>query len=114
MTDSERRLLIEKCAEILHQVLVEIRNLSYQEGNAKRINDLTDLTHNIPLLMVDRDSSVMNYLRKGLVDYARKYQPGIDPAMSRYVMILDMDEVTFIDQYQRTSWSWPEPAGAAN
>jgi hypothetical protein len=102
MSDDDRRFLVEKCGQILHAVLVEIRNLSYQEGNAKRINDLTDLTHNIPLFMVAQDPFVMGYLRDGLIEYARKYYPDIDPVMSRYVWILDMDEASFAKLYRRS------------
>ena len=102
MTDDDRRFLVEKYTQILHAVMVEIRNLSFREGNAKRINDLTDLTHNIPLFMVDQDPFVMDYLRDGLIEYARKYYPDIDPVMSRYVMILDMDEASFAKLYLRT------------
>jgi hypothetical protein len=112
VTDSERRLLIEKCGQLLHQVLVEIRALSYQEGQAGRINYLADLTHNIPLFMVGRDEHLLGYLRDGFMAYARKYHPDLDPERSRYVMLLDMDETLFNDLYRRTSWSWPEAAGA--
>ncbi|MFO0800613.1 MAG: hypothetical protein U0804_24380 [Gemmataceae bacterium] len=109
MTDDDRRLLVEKCGVLLHDVLVELRVLSFQEGNAKRINDLTDLTHNVPLYMVGRDDFVMGYLRAGFLDYARKYHPEADPAHSRYVALLDMDEPTFAGLYRRATYTWPEP-----
>ena len=63
MTDTERRFLVEKYGKLLQDVLVEIRNLSYQEGNAKRINDLADLTHNIPEFLVGWNDHVLGYLR---------------------------------------------------
>jgi hypothetical protein len=111
MSDSERHLLVHKCGKLLQDVLVEIRNLSFQEGNAGRINDLADLTHNIPEFLVGSNDYVLSYLRHGLVDYSRKYHPEIDPEKSRYVMLLDMDETMFNDLYRTNSW--PEPVGAA-
>src|SRR3954467_15674550 len=104
MTNNERRFLVEKYSKLLQDVLVEIRNLSYQDGNAKRINDLADLTHNIPEFLVGWNDYVFAYLRTGLVEYGRKYQPGIDPEESRYVTLLDMDEAAFKDLYRPTSW----------
>jgi hypothetical protein len=109
MSDNERRLLVEKCAKLLQDVLIEIRNLSYQEGNAERINYLADLTHNVPQFIVGCDDHVLRYLRSGCIAYAQKYHPNIDPEQSRYVMLLDMDETTFNDLYHRTCWPWPEP-----
>jgi hypothetical protein len=114
MTESECSLLVDKCGQILHQALIEIRNLSYQEGQAERIGDLADLTHNIPLVMVGRDDFLPDHLRIEFMAYARKYQPDINPEKSRYVILLDMDEATFHDLYRRTSWPWPETAAAAN
>lgn len=113
MTDSERRLLVEKCGKLLQDVLVEIRALSWEEGHAQQINDLADLTHNVPQFMVGRDDYVLGYLRTGFIAYARKYHPQSDPERNRYVMLLDMDEATFNDLYCRTSWPWPEPTPAA-
>ncbi len=109
MSDGDRRLLIEKCGQLLHALLVEVRMLSYEEGNARRINDLADLTHNVPLFMVGCDEYVMGYLRDGLVAYARKYHPDIAPEQHRYVQLLDMDEAAFAEQYRRSGWTWPEP-----
>ncbi len=111
MTDAERRLLIAKCGQLLQDVLVEIRQLTWQEGNAKRVNDLADLTHNLPQFMVGRDEYVIGYIRKGFLDYARTYHPEIDPETHRYVRLLDMDEDEFNDSYRRaTGLSWPAPA----
>jgi len=109
MTDSDRRLLSEKCGQFLHSVLVEIRMLSYQEGNARQINELTDLTHNVPLFMVGCDDYAAGYLRDGLLDYARKYYPDTAPEHHRYVVLFDMDEAAFAQQYRRSGWAWPEP-----
>lgn len=113
MTDAERSLLVLKCGKLLQDVLVEIRTLTWEEGNAKRVNDLADLTHNLPQFMVGRDDHVLEYLRDGFVNYARKYQPGIAPETSRYVRLLDMDEETFSDLYRPAGWAWPEPAEVA-
>ena len=114
MTESERSLFVDKCGQILHQALIELRNLSYQEGQAERINDLADLSHNIPLFLVGREEVLPDHLRIEFMAYARKYQPDIDPEKSRYVMLLDMEEATFHDLYRRTSWPWPETAAAAS
>jgi len=110
MTEAERRLLVMKCGKLLQDVLVEIRALSWEEGNAKQVSELADLTHNVPQFMVGLDDYVHNYLRAGFVAYARKYHPETDPEQNRYVALLDMDEATFNDLYCRTAWPWPEPA----
>lgn len=107
MTDSERRFMVEKYGKLLQDALVEIRNLTFEEGHAKRVNDLADLTHNIPQFIVGRDDHVLDYIRAGLLEYARKYHPEADPDLSRYVILLDMDEPTFKDLY-RDDW----PGGA--
>ena len=112
MSDNERRLLVEKCGKLLQDVLVEIRNLTYQEGNAERVNCLADLTHNIPEFLVGWNDYTLSYLRSGFIEYARKYSPNIDPEKSRYVMLLDMDEATFSELYHNNVW--PEPTGAIN
>jgi hypothetical protein len=109
MSDTDRQLLIEKCGQLLHDVLVEVRNLSLQDGQTRRINDLTDLVHNIPLFMIGRDDHVLSYLRSGFVEYGRKYCPETDPAQGRYVTLLDMDEAAFAERYHRPDWAWPEP-----
>jgi hypothetical protein len=106
MTDSERHLLVEKCGQILHDLLVQIRNLSGQEGNAQWINDLADLAHNIPLFMTGRDDTVERWLRGALIDYARKYHPDIDPASHRYARVLDMTEDEFSENHRRYHWNW--------
>ncbi len=114
MNDIERRFLVEKCAILLQNVLVEIRALSTGDGRAKQINDLADLTHNVPEFLVGSNDHVLGYLRAGLLDYARKYYPSIAAEKHRYVMLLDMDEATFTDLYRNPSWPCPEPAGVAS
>jgi hypothetical protein len=111
MTDGERILWIDKCSEILHLLLVEIRNLSYEDGNAARINMLADIAHNIPHFMVGQDDFVPDYLRSEFVKYARKYHPDTDPAFNQYVYILDASAATFRELY-RTNHPWPEPVGS--
>jgi len=108
VTDIERGFLIQKCGKILQDVIVEIRDLSWEDGHAKQINDLADLTHNIPEFLIGLNDHVLGYLRRGFMEYARKYHPRIEPETSRYVMLLDMDEVTFNGLYRRASWPWPE------
>lgn len=112
MSDGERRFLVEKYGKLLQEVLVEIRNLTYQEGNAERINYLADLTHNLPEFLVGWHDRVLCYLRSGLIEYARKYYPSMGPEQSRYVMLLDMDEATFNELYHRPEWT--EPLGTAD
>jgi hypothetical protein len=110
MTDTERQLMILKCGQLLQDVLVEIRNLTCQDGHAKRVNDLADLTHNIPQFMVGRDEYVIGYIRQGFLDYARTYHPEIDPETHRYVRLLDMDADEFNNGYRReTGLLWPAP-----
>lgn len=112
MNDSERRFMVEKCAKLLQDALVEIRALSWEDGHAKQINDLADLTHNVPELLVGWNDHALDYLRAGFVEYARKHHAGQDPEKDRYVVLLDMDETTFTDLYRRPTW--PEPVGSAS
>jgi hypothetical protein len=109
MHESEERLWVEKCGEILHRMLVEIRSLSWQAGNEKRINDLADLAHNLPHIMIGRYQGPHSWLRTELVNVAKKYRPELDPTKDRYVFIMDMDEKAFNEVYRRTSWVCPEP-----
>jgi hypothetical protein len=111
MSDSERGFMVQKYGHLLQDVLVEIRNLSVQEGNAERINYLADLAHNIPEFLIGLSDHVLSYLRDGFMEYSRKFQPDIDPEKSRHVMLMDLDETTFNEIYRR--YSWPEPVGAA-
>jgi len=113
VTDTERHFLVEKCAKLLQDVLVEIRGLSWEDGHAKQINELADLTHNIPEFLGGQNDDVLVYLRAGLIQYARKYHPGIDPEAHRYVALLDMDETTF-NNLHRGPWAWPEPVATAS
>jgi hypothetical protein len=93
--ESAPRFQAIKCGMLLQALLVEIRNLSFQEGNAKRINDLADLSHNIPEFLLGWNDYVLGYLREGMLDYCRRYHPDIAPETHRYVRLLDMDEATF-------------------
>lgn len=112
MTDAERQLMVLKCGKILQDVLVEIRALSWEEGHTKRINDLADLTHNLPMFLVGLDDFVMGYIRNGLLDYARAYCPDVKPELHRFVQLFDMDEVTFRELHCRRLREWPEAATA--
>ncbi len=111
MTESERRLWVDKCGEILHSMLVEIRMLSHDPKNLGQIEELAELAHNLPLFMSGRDDSVPAWLRSALIEHALKYQPEIDPAKSRYVSIVDMAETEFNELLRRSFWS--EPVGLA-
>jgi hypothetical protein len=104
---NERQLLIEKCGELLHRVLVEIRALtwSWEPGNERLIEELADLAHNIPLFMVGRDDTVPKWLRAAVVEYARKRWPQTNPEETWFVQLLDMDEATFADQVRRYNWN---------
>jgi hypothetical protein len=107
MTNTERQFLVGKLGKLLQDVLVEIRALSWDEGHTKQINDLADLTHNLPEFLVGSNDYVFSYLRDGFLDYARKYYPQIDPEASRFVRLLDMDESTFNSLYRPTAWTEP-------
>jgi hypothetical protein len=109
MTDSERRLLVLKCGKLLQDVLVEIRTLTFEEGHYEQVNDLADLTHNIPMFMVGLDDFAGECLRECFVDYVRKYSPNVLPEDHRYVMLLDMDEMSFKQLYCMEYQHWPEP-----
>jgi hypothetical protein len=113
MTEQERRFMIEKCGHLLQCVLVEIRNLSFSEGNGKQIHKLADLTHNIPIFMIGGDDSLLTYIRNGFLDYSRSYQTALRPEMSRYVQLLDMDEPTFAELHRPEAWPPPQPMAAA-
>jgi len=111
MLEHERSFLIEKCGHLLQTVLVEISNLSFVEGHASQIHELADLTHNIPIFMIAGDGDLLGQIRNGFIDYARNYQPAMKPEMSRFVQLLDMDELTFNSLYQ--SVTWPPPTAVA-
>ncbi|HEY1187404.1 MAG TPA: hypothetical protein VGE74_07080 [Gemmata sp.] len=113
MIGTERRFFVEKCAKLLQDVLVEIRALSYEEGRAQQINDLADLAHNVPEFLTGGNDYVLTYLRAGLVSYARKHHPDLDPEQHRFVRLFDMDEATFTDLC-RGPWVWHEPTTAAS
>lgn len=107
MSDDDRALLVDKCGEIVHTALVEIRNLSFGPGNERRINALADLLHNVPRFMVGQDEHVTVYLRVGFERFEKEHGRA-----DRYLHILDMDRSEFDERYRQAQWSWPEPAEA--
>jgi len=109
---TERQLLVQKCGKILHHALIDIRNLALRSGNEAQIGALADLVHNVPQFMTGRDMFGTDGLRAGFIAYARKYHPNIDPVTNRYVVLLDMDEASFSNEY-RGHHPWPEPAETA-
>lgn len=115
MTDAERQLLIAKCGELLHRALTEIRFLTWcwEPGNEKWIEELSDLTHNLPRFMIGRDDHAVTGLREAFVAYGRRRWPEAPPEQTEYVKLLDMDAAAFAEQYRRTNWAWPEPAAVA-
>ena len=64
MNAGDRQLLIEKCAQVLHRALVEIRNLSRCVDNTNRIHELADIIHNLPLFQVGRDEFAVVHIRE--------------------------------------------------
>ncbi len=104
--------MVAKWGEVLHRAPVEIRFLAWQSGNEKRIADLADMVHNIPHFMLGYFEHMHEYVREDFLKHAQTYRPNEDPKTDRYLSILDMDEQTFAERYQRTSWHWPDPAGA--
>jgi hypothetical protein len=115
MTDAERRLMVNKCGELLHRTLIDIRALTWdwEPGNEKWIEELSDLTHNLPHFMVGTDDDSITGLRGAFVRFARRRWPHTDPEQTEYVRLLDMTEAEFDETYRRTSWPWPEPATTA-
>jgi hypothetical protein len=63
---------VKTMTEAEHRLLVEVRNLCCPERNTKRINGLTDQTHNIPLFMVGPDDHVRGDWGDGFLDDAWK------------------------------------------
>lgn len=108
MTDDDKALFNDKCAEILHVALVDIRNSSYQPGNEKRINDLADIIHNLPRFMVGRDDHGADGLKECFEEFAEKYRRA-----KRYLVVLKMTREEFDRDFRRTDWPWPEPAEVA-
>jgi hypothetical protein len=76
---------------ILHRMLVDIRNVSYQPGEEKWINRLADVAEIIPLQFINRHEGYLTTIAEGIRQWAVK-----EPRARRYAMILDMteDEVT--------------------
>jgi hypothetical protein len=69
---------------ILHHMLVDIRNLSY-DGETREIYDLADLAELIPLQFVNWHPGYLAIITGGLKELAGKY-----PRASRYAAVLDM------------------------
>ncbi|MGL6096096.1 MAG: hypothetical protein ACRC7O_09905 [Fimbriiglobus sp.] len=115
MTDSEFRLTADKCAEVLYRALTEIRAMTWdwQPGNEKWIEELSDITHNLPRFITGRDDYAIVGLRESLVAYVRRRWPQTPPELTEYVRIFDMTEAEFAQQYRQPPVSWPEPAVAA-
>ncbi|MCZ2342458.1 MAG: hypothetical protein LC104_11795 [Bacteroidales bacterium] len=111
MTHPQHDLLVEKAGELLYRTLCEIRALTWdwKPGSEGQIEELTDITHNLPLFMIGRDPHGWVGVRERFVQYARHHWPDQDPASAEYVRIIDMDEAEFAVQYRRTTWPWPEP-----
>jgi hypothetical protein len=105
MTIENKEMLIGKCAQLLYRIFIDIRALSYEEGNAEKINDLADLAHNIPLFMVGRDDSVGTWLRSACVRHAKKTWPHLEPEQTVYVRILDMDEEEFYEMHGKHNFN---------
>jgi len=103
MIDDTNDLFVDKCAELLHMVLREIRNLSYEAGNEKRIHALSDLMHNVPRFMVGRDEGGADNLREQFEDFEKTHG-----RTEGYLDVLSMDQTDF-DQIFRLA-RWPEAA----
>ena len=113
MTDVERSFLVEKCGEILHRILVDIRALSCEKGNEKTINELAELAHNIPLFMVGRDDTLPLWIRETLIEHAKRRWPKAPPELTVCVQIWDMDDSLFQDRYRRYSFNGLVPETVA-
>jgi hypothetical protein len=57
---------------------------------------------------------ILDNLRSGFIDDARKNHRSIDTEQSRYVTLLDMDELTFRDRYGLAPRPWPEATATEN
>ena len=107
MTTDDKALFRDKCAEVLHAALVDIRSASFGPGHEGRINDLADLLHNVPRFLVGRDEFVLEYLEAGFEEFVKKHGVG-----HRYLTIWRMTREEFDPAFRPSSWPWPEPAAA--
>lgn len=96
--------------------LVDIRHLTRVGGATavRQIEELSDLTHELPRFVLGRDDFAVTGLREGFLAYARQYWPHSDPDKTFYVEVLDMDEAAFAERFRRTEWAWPEPVATAS
>ncbi len=111
MNDAERKLMVQKCSQILYLVLVDIRAMTWgwESKHQKWIEELSDLNHNLPRFILGRDDFAITGLRESFMEYSRRRWPTSDPTKTKYVVILDMDEETFSEMYLNAQWTWPEP-----
>jgi hypothetical protein len=72
---------------ILHRMLVDIRNLSFQPGEEKWINYAADVAEIIPLQFINRDEGYLEMIAEGLRDWAAE-----DPRARRFAAVLEMSE----------------------
>lgn len=124
MSDTDRDLLNARIGELLHAILVRIRAYTFSvplddRDRREEINDLADLTHNLPRYVVGHDEYAVpsaDGLRDEVVRHVRRFFPDTDPDAHHYVRLLDVDAETFLARYRDHKWDWPEPepAGQAN
>jgi hypothetical protein len=107
MANTTNDVFADKCCEILHAILVEIRNLSYAEGQRERIHALAEMSHTLPRAIAGVDDHAREWFRDSLVTFDKTHGRAW-----RYLWILDMDDTEFQERFRSQSWSWPEPADA--
>ena len=117
MTEMERSLLNARIGELLHEILVMIRNTAHpihpdEQDRRAEIKDLADLAHNWPRYIVGNDEfGIQSFesLRSEVVKHIRKFHPNSDPGQHRYLMILDMDAEAFLTRFRDHNWNHSEP-----
>jgi hypothetical protein len=117
MTNADRVLLNARIGELLHEMLLRIRSLTFasqiDDGDPREeINDLADFSHNLPRFIVGHDEFAVrsfDQLRTEVVQHVRRFFPTIDPKQHRYLMLLDMEAESFLDRYRDHNWHKAEP-----
>jgi hypothetical protein len=109
---NDQDLTITRCGELLHRVLVDIRQLSWSDEPAdlKWIEELADLSHNLPRYMSGQDDHAIDGLRNCFIRHVMKRWPMSTPEKNIYIRLFDMSNAEFEEEYGKYKLCKPELA----
>ena len=105
-------LPVTRCGELLHRILLDIRQLCWnnEPDEIKWIEDLADISHNLPRYMNGTDDYAIQGLRECFIHHVKKRWPNTIPEQSIYVRLFDMTDEEFEQAYARYQSKKPEYA----